>query len=300
MTRGSTFTCFGGANEQSSTPRARPSLFAKKMMFFRGLCNGSNGGVGGGLMTCVVDCQHRWQWDVTMMKAHARARSSLIAKKEDVPRWIMQEKDLWGKVPELVQKTDKQNAWNPPAKTKKRKLLSPRVVNDPVTFTGVCAVSIYKPQNGDQGLALAKKIYFGPVWFIQPVWIQCNVKNTQFNTWNRLRSNYMMGKILKRKYFDESTGKNKEEKQFANSKIKPASNNKANINHFMFCFGGLHKCFAEVKRGTWRSLPSSDSTAFWLLTSICNFVPCFNDRVFWMNWEGFFGTFHISGRNIAK
>ena len=30
MTKWSIFTCFGGADEQSSTPRARSSLFAKK------------------------------------------------------------------------------------------------------------------------------------------------------------------------------------------------------------------------------------------------------------------------------
>ena len=50
-------------DEQCSIPRARSSLFAKKMMFFGGSCNGSHGGgggwVGGGLMTCVVDCQQR-------------------------------------------------------------------------------------------------------------------------------------------------------------------------------------------------------------------------------------------------
>ena len=47
MSQWSNYTCFGGADEQSSTPRARLSLFAKKMMFFGGSCNGSDGGVGG-------------------------------------------------------------------------------------------------------------------------------------------------------------------------------------------------------------------------------------------------------------
>ena len=41
------FTCFGGADEQSSTPRARVVVCKKKMMFFGGSCNGSDGGVGG-------------------------------------------------------------------------------------------------------------------------------------------------------------------------------------------------------------------------------------------------------------
>ena len=48
MTNWRIFTCFGGADEQSSTPRARSSLFAKKMMFFGGSCNGSHGGWGVG------------------------------------------------------------------------------------------------------------------------------------------------------------------------------------------------------------------------------------------------------------
>ena len=44
----SIFTCFGGADEQSSTPRARfCHCLQKKVMFFGGSCNGSDGGVGG-------------------------------------------------------------------------------------------------------------------------------------------------------------------------------------------------------------------------------------------------------------
>ena len=46
MTKWGIFTCFGGADEQSSTPRARSSLFAKKMMFFGGSCMVHMGGGG--------------------------------------------------------------------------------------------------------------------------------------------------------------------------------------------------------------------------------------------------------------
>ena len=64
MSQRSIFTCFGGADEQSSTPRARLSLFAKKDDVLRWIMQrfrwgGGWGWVGGGLMTWVVDCQQR-------------------------------------------------------------------------------------------------------------------------------------------------------------------------------------------------------------------------------------------------
>ena len=59
----SIFTCFGGADEQSSTPRACLSLLAKKDDVLRWIMQRFRWGGGGGgwvwLMTCVVDCQ---QW----------------------------------------------------------------------------------------------------------------------------------------------------------------------------------------------------------------------------------------------
>ena len=85
------------------------------------------GWVGGGLMTCVVDCQQRLMrcYDDEHVAYHARL---LFQRRFNAG------KDLWSKVPELVKKGNKQNAWNPLAKTKKRKLLIPHVVNDPVTL----------------------------------------------------------------------------------------------------------------------------------------------------------------------
>ena len=48
MTKWSIFTCFGGADEQSSTPRARSSLFAKKDDVLRWIMQWFTWGVGGG------------------------------------------------------------------------------------------------------------------------------------------------------------------------------------------------------------------------------------------------------------